>query len=407
MRPLTTFLLLIALGGSAGAQDSLFDDPAALETEAAPEVAGQGARFLESDTRVGGRFWSSFQSSWVSPQGPTWEGELVTDLGADLTLDARPSQDVRVFGKARVTYPFDQSQVRELFTDFTWGSAVLVRVGKQSMKAGVGTFFSPADSLSLEAVDPQDPNADRVGPTAIKARASWGTTNLTAVLVTEGAHAPDQVGGWTQVEAVWDVWEAGLAGFYRESEGWRGSTTLTGSWAGVQLFNEVVVIGDAPKTFAKPVAGVPGGYVLEHRPLVVSWTSGFRATYEELNLTWTAQLYENGLGSDESPTLARTLVRQKVLAAEDLADWGRHQAASSVSLGDVADTGVDLGVLWTANLADGSGRLRPRLSWSAPGDPVTLEVALPWFYGSQGADLAPDGSRWGLSLTIQLGNGLF
>lgn len=393
--------LVVGLGfsGSLAAQEEVFDDPSALEADAAPEVNGQDLRFLEAQTRVGGRFWAGFSSQWDTES----DREFTNDLGADFTLDSRPSADFRVFSKVRVEAPFEDAQVRELFADFTWGPTLL-RVGKQSIKAGVGPFFSPADALSLEAVDPEDPDAERTGPTSAKARWSWDTTNLTAAVVSEGAQTPDDLGAWAQVEAVWGPWEGAVSGFFRQDQGWRAATTVSGALWGASLFAEAVVIGDSPKAF---VTGTGSTYEVDERPLVVSWTGGWKATLDEVHLTWTAQYYFNGLGTDDSPELARWLVRRGTLAADDLDDWGRHQAASSVFFDNLGATGLDAGLVWTANLGDTSGRLTPRISWTAPGDPVTVEVRVPWTYGAEGSEFAPEGDTWALAFEVRLGNGSF
>lgn len=393
-----------ALGAFApplAAQDEVFDDPAALEAEAVPEVDGQSLLFLEADTRVGGRFWAGFSSQWDTDSSGR---DFTNDVGADFTLDSRPSQDFRVFSKVRVQAPFDDAQVRELFADFTAGPA-LFRVGKQSIKAGVGPFFSPADALSLEAVDPEDPDAERTGPTAAKARFAWGTTNLSVAAITEVAARPDDVGAWAQVEAVWGASEVAVSGFSRQHQGWRAATTVTGSWWGASLFGEAALIGHSPKTFVE--GAEDQAYRLEQRDLVVSWTAGWRTTFDEMGLTWTLQYYANGLGTDDSPELARALARRGVVSVDDLKDWGRHQAASSVFFDNVASTGLDAGLVWTANLGDASGRLAPRVSWSAPGDPVTIVVVVPWNYGAPGSEFAPGGESWALGVEITLGNGLF
>lgn len=400
-------VLLTVLGGTIGAfvaplaaQDEMFDDPGALETEAVPEVEGQSQRFLETDTRVGGRFWAGFSSEWDS--GP--QREFTNDLGADFTLDSRPSHDYRVFSKVRLEAPFDTAQVRELFADFTAGPAFF-RVGKQSIKAGVGPFFSPADALSLEAVDPEDPDAERTGPIAAKARLAWGTTNLSVAAITEGATRPDDVGAWVQAEAVWGTTEVSLSGFLRRHQGWRVASTVTTPLGGVNLFAEAAVIGDNSKSFVQPAPGQ--GYDLDQLDLVASWTAGWRTTFDEVGLTWTVQYYFNGLGTDDSPEFARTLARQGVLSADDLKDWGRHQAATSVFMDNIASTGLDAGLVWTANLGDASGRVSPRLSWTAPGEPVTVAFDIPWLYGPEGSEYAPEGSSWALGLEISLGDGKF
>ena len=67
----------------------------------------------------------------------------------------------------------------ELFADFDVDNRVFVRAGKQTVNWGVGTFFSPANLINLDEIDPEDPHCrtlrtgQRQGATAYRYRQSY------------------------------------------------------------------------------------------------------------------------------------------------------------------------------------------------------------------------------------------
>ena len=106
----------------------------------------------------------------------TDQGTLDVSLSSKLFFDARPDSDIRIYGEAVISYPFETSEdaadtpgvdetrtfddivsIEELFSDFTIGDSIFFRVGKQTINWGVGYFFSPADLLNLSEIDPSAP----------------------------------------------------------------------------------------------------------------------------------------------------------------------------------------------------------------------------------------------------------
>ena len=96
------------------------------------------------------------------------------DLDGSLFLDARPSRDFRAFAKVKgdvrlTESPLDPNlRLHELFADFVLGDRAFFRVGKQTINWGVGYFFSPADIINVGRIDPENPEAEREGPVALR-----------------------------------------------------------------------------------------------------------------------------------------------------------------------------------------------------------------------------------------------
>jgi len=180
-------LFLLFAGMWAGAQetgsidtnvDSLFGDEEVVE-EAPAQPSSDAAKqnpvtaALKSDkVRVGGSFSGSITPSatWAD----FWDGDLAlsdsntslgTSLKSTLFFDARPSEDLRVYGSVKAAYPFSTEtadgvlvpnlSVFELFADFNLNDKVYFRMGK-STEMGRG--------LLLESRRRHQPGADqRIG----------------------------------------------------------------------------------------------------------------------------------------------------------------------------------------------------------------------------------------------------
>ena len=167
---------------------------------ASPAVTGL---LQSSSVQIGGYLFSDYTAfvTWANAYpdfsnlqaGTT--NQLIPNLEGDLFFDARPYTYFRVFGKFRAIYPFSSSQsvaetqttpltslyfpqsatpatpnisVFELYADVNYRDKVYFRVGQQVVNWGVGYFFSPADVISLSAINPLQPTLERQGPVALK-----------------------------------------------------------------------------------------------------------------------------------------------------------------------------------------------------------------------------------------------
>ena len=146
---------------------------------------------------IGGRFVSSAAAmlhwgagNWPDPARPleNLSNTALIGIRSSLYFDARPQENFRVFGKVKTSYPFYRENpsgqkipditIFELYADTNWNNRLFIRAGKQVAMWGVGHFYSPADFLSLSMIDPEDPEAEREGPAAVKLTVPLGIHSL-------------------------------------------------------------------------------------------------------------------------------------------------------------------------------------------------------------------------------------
>lgn len=267
MKKIAALLVVLALAGIGFAQEA--DNTASLEdelfggdTEAAvltPEEANAESKkegmslhgdlknvslSLESKAvRIGGNLTSELTLGylWTDPYSKKSDvknaflnpavAQLRPTIGANLFFDARPVQDLKLYGKFMFEFPFEKSlngmmhiskddlerfkgsaaqslqeqfkgnnaalkrlnealagislpqngismpisvngspnmKIWELYTDFSAKDIVFFRFGKHTVKWGTGYFYSPADVINLSRIDPEKPTADREGPVSLR-----------------------------------------------------------------------------------------------------------------------------------------------------------------------------------------------------------------------------------------------
>jgi hypothetical protein len=302
------------------------------------------------------------------------------DLGALVYLDARPSETLRVYGEADVSYPFDDQggtrefyevfHVSELFSDFQLGDAVFFRAGKQTINWGVGYFFSPADLLNVTEIDPEDPEAELEGPVAVKIQAPIGAHNLYLYTVFEDAARIEEVALAPKAEFVVGDSEIGLGAFYRAGDPPAAMTTLTTSLLDFDIFAEGIVSYDE-RLLPSATAGL---------------SYSFSDDLDRFNVSVSAQYMYNGEGADNE----------------------QHYGAANTRWTDMFASDFTFGCFWVANLADGSGTITPFLSWS-PIEELEIAVEASCAYGAAGDEYTPTpaGDTITLSLSASFGTGEF
>ena len=428
-----------AAEGGAGDEEALFGPEgtgaAGVVGEIEAEEADPGAVLLRSDgVEIGGRFRFDASSgwSWDGAAGPFGAGatddSLELDLGARLFLDARPSETFRVFGKTDISFPFtDQGGTRsfdevfrvlELFSDFQLGDSVFFRAGKQTINWGVGWFFSPADLLNITEIDPEDPEAEREGPVALKIQAPVGAHNLYLYAVFEDAARAEEIALAPRLELVLGDSELGVGGFYRAGDAPAAMATLTTSLSDFSLFAEGVLSYGSNRTFVAEDPASPTGLATRTVTdrLFPAATAGFlyRDADDErdFDVSVSAQYLYNGEGYADARLLRRNaggvaaLLGAGELAGSDLAGTGRHYAAVNAGWNDLLGSDFTLACLWLGNLSDGSGRVVPSLRWQVI-DELDLSLEAGFGYGEAGSEYAPSGEGMTLTLSARLGSGGF
>ena len=363
------------------------------------------------------------------------ERVLRHDLAAVLYLDARPNRDFRVFAKGKAKADFasagrDEADeapefaftLFELFADFHWDDRVFFRAGKQRADWGVGRFFSPADLISLVTIDPLDPGAEREGPVAVKVHAPIGVHNGYLYVITDDYTDPLDVAVGARGEVVVGGVELGFGGLMQADLVPKAIATATGALGDFDLFGELVLQRGTERNLIELDARAVKVTARSERDQ--NWfpaaTAGASYLNSNLNVVLAAQYYYNPLGYANSKALGparRCLGNDPPKAPScpkppnpapqvvDLIFFGRHYAGASASWNNIADTDLSASLFWLGNLSDGSGLVRPSLSYQVLKHlKVTLGASL-------GYAAMPDAAEYrdnvAFTLGVSLGSGSF
>jgi hypothetical protein len=399
------------------------------------------AMLTAEETRIGGRyrfalrptfFWDDLESLSEIEGRPDYAFD--TELATQVYLDARPSADFRVYAEADVSYPFTVSPstgseparefddivtITELFSDFTLGDSLFLRGGKHTVTWGVGYFFSPADIINLERIDPENPEADREGPVNVKAQLPIGTTNLYLYLLPP-VRDQEYPAVAPKTEVVVGPFEVGLGGFWRHEEDPAAMLTAEGTLGDFSLFGEAVLLAGTDRSYVREVtptfANPLGVETYTKDEAVFKGTAGARYGYSDvegrINLNATAQYFYNGEGYEDPDILSenRPAVLQLIgtgrLSSADLAQPGRHYGALSAGLRNILESDVSFQALWYADLVDTTGQLSTSLSYRFTDD-LSATIGANYLYGEVGDELTPTGQRLGFEVSFDIGSGRF
>ena len=449
---LTLFVLPAA---SQSDEDAMFQDPIVESDSDGSDASDDGnggdngdldadfsaAMLTTEETRIGGRYrfalrptfsWNELESLSQVDGWPEYTFE--TELSTQVYLDARPSADFRVYAEADVSYPFtaapatgneparefdDIVTITELFSDFTIGDALFLRGGKHTVTWGVGYFFSPADIINLERIDPEDPEADREGPVNVKAQLPISTTNL-YLYVLPPVRDQEYPAVAPKGEVVVGPFEVGLGGFWRYEEDPAAMLTAEGTVGDFSLFGEAVVLAGTDRTYVREVTPTlenPLGletYMKDEA--VFNGTVGARYGYSDvegrINLNITAQYLYNGEGYTDPDVLsenraaALALIGEGDLSASDLTQPGQHYGALSAGLRNILESDVSLQTFWYADILAATGQLSADLSYQFTTE-LSARVGARYLYGESGAEFTPTGQRLGFEVSFDVGSGRF
>jgi len=428
-------------GGELDDEAALFGGGTGFITEIsmdASAISPEEELLTASGVEIGGDFSFSLDSSWFWQDGKKFLSQLnkptssalSTGLRATIYLDARPDRDYRVFAKAKISHPFsvkryddpgeqdrefhDVLRITELFADFHHKDEVFFRAGKQKISWGVGYFFSPADIINLTAINPEDPEADREGPVALKINKPVKSHNTYLYILAEEAEKPGDIGVAPKAEIVFKATELGLGAYYRQGRKPSAMATISSSLGKVALFGEAVVKFGSDKNFLK--ADPPGiGAVIYRREdeLFYSGTAGFMYTHSDddglFNMTAAAQYYYNGEGYDDPRfvwSTAPLLMVQGKLTAGDLAEVSKHYAAAMLSWQEVLKSDLSANLFWLGDLSGQTGYVTGSLAYS-PVKKITTTFGVSYSYGAPGGQFTVLGNNTSLFFKVALGSGRF
>ncbi|WP_141735202.1 hypothetical protein [Oligoflexus tunisiensis] len=170
MKKLVLLLAAVGASGLARAQDSRDEDifgEEAKPTQPKPALEQQ-AKALMDTMQIGGRLEILSTSSQVENQR-FQEGPFVPTKTADIYFDTRPSEELRVFLRTRLTEQESlvvnasgatsrettlRQDIDELWFKWDLARTVFITYGKQHLKWGSGQIWNPTDFTAREVRDP-------------------------------------------------------------------------------------------------------------------------------------------------------------------------------------------------------------------------------------------------------------
>lgn len=370
-----------------GGDDDFFfgEDDGIIEMEevAAPKTdLKNGVIFETGSIKIGGNFNLSLGTTTTFAEGVSFADSvkntsLTPAVEALITLDARPSDNLRMYLKTGIDYPFLTKEnttgntffIKELFTDFNLGENVAMRFGKQTVTWGVGYFYSPADVIN-SAIDPENPTAQVEGPLCLRSQivfpgtqnALWAYVIPDSNLIFGSAKARDTALA-LKGEMVLGGWEIGLGGYYKYDTTPRLMATASGT-----LFKKLSVFGEAVCAYGQPEEWTD----FLDKTFYGQATAGFMYTWNDPKITLAGQYYYNGQDDSSLLDLVVSMGQASMDETRPYRQKG-HQGALAVSFGKIGTTKLNGAVYTVANftnevlIASGSLTYKPvnELSLSA------------------------------------------
>ena len=275
-----------------GSDDELFgnidDGIEELDTTAKSDLS-KGVLFEAGSIKIGGSFRTGINTNTVlyNPKQTDFgknikDTTFTPDLSAFLTFDARPTNNLRMYTKFGINYPFksnvmlnltpldliaiskgdfsgldkkitvkDWFSLKELFTDFSVKDTAFFRFGVHTVTWGAGYFFSPiSDIINTSSIDPQNPTEQVNGSLNLRTQIIFpDTTNCLWLYVIPSNDFANVSSAQsylrdTALAAKYDFviggWELGLGGFWKYQNAPKLTFTANGSIKKLSLFAELV-----------------------------------------------------------------------------------------------------------------------------------------------------------------------
>ena len=430
---------VFAQENSSDLENELFggDEDTLISAEEASSENKSGLKFkadLEKATlsleskkmRIGGSLSSSMgiDYAWVDPYSKKddylksfkdGKGTFNTILNGSLFFDARPNENLKLYGKFLFGFPFEKSlsgaltvpknsfgplqpndislpigvngaaniKIQELYTDFSAKNIAFFRFGKHAVKWGTGYFYSPADVINISRIDPQDPTADREGGISLRTHIIIPKTqhNIWLYLLPPGkedgenGYDPKYTAGAAKGEFVVGNWELGFGGWYKYEKAPRLITTVSGSIAGkVAVFGEGVFAWGSDYTYYKANMS---SYPEKNKPFFQA-TLGGSYSNADTNTSIALQYFYNGFGYSNTDTaqdiLSEAAVHIKnkdythpsVLASGDIlamGNIGQHYIALNISQNKLGTDKLSLNLFQQFAISELEGLSTLSLNW--------------------------------------------
>ncbi len=298
----------------------------------------RGILFQNGSIKIGGKLdtsLSALTTLWADDDKNLgeyiYETKLTPKASAYLTVDARPSQNLRMYTKFGFAYPFKSSlkayattteyldrlhntsvttlfsdyfKVKELFTDFSIADRAFFRFGLHTVTWGAGYFFSPvSDIINTSSIDPEDVTAQVNGSLNLRTQivipksqnCFWfyiiPSTNFINSYTLDTYLRDTALAG--KFDLLLGNWELGFGGYYKYQNPLKMTFTATGNIWKINFFGEFVYQygADSEWTANKNWDG---------KTNIFQATAGFLYYWKNPLITLVAQYYYDGNEKDEA-----------------------------------------------------------------------------------------------------------
>ena len=406
--------------------------------------------------RIGGSLDSSLKLScnWTEPYEPKPDSTLKTTLNANLFFDARPVENLKIYGKFSFGFPFEKNlagqaviavppslipggaqlpafvnvpgavniSIRELYTDFSLKDIAFFRFGKHAVKWGTGYFYSPADIINISRIDPQDPEADKEGPLSLRTHIVIPGTqhNLWFYLLppTDSGFKIENTAVAAKAEFVFGNWEWGIGGRYRYEQAPKLITTLSGSIARkIAVFAEGIFAWGSDYTYYKN-GDYNSGYEEKNKAFFQA-TAGASYSNAKTHTSIVAQYLYNGFGYRDTKEVQSiieagfaeaqkgNLLHSSVRAAGNITSMayiGQHYIACTLSQNKIGTEKLRAQLFQQFAVSELQGMSVLTFSWN-PNRLIGFDIGPAFTYPLSRESQAK--STAGFSLSVKMGGGKF
>lgn len=320
---LTAFIImnLVAIFGFAQSSDDdfFFDDDFMIEdvsSVSADSDLSKGILFESGSVKLGGSLSASISTTTplYSKEDKTFKDNLKdTDftpvLSSTLSVDARPTSDLRIYTKLAFAYPFTNSSiditslsslssinlsdvinVKECFTDFNLGDNTFFRFGVHTVSWGTGLFYSPvSDLINTSSIDPEDTDAQVDGALNLRTQITFPNSLnclwLYVVAPSDNKAIHTALAG--KYEFLIGGWEFGTGLVYQYESAPKAMITASGSIKKLALFGEAVYQYGANKEWSENTDW-------NDKTSIFRGTVGITYMWKDPGITLAAQYYYDG-----------------------------------------------------------------------------------------------------------------
>ncbi|NNM66588.1 MAG: hypothetical protein HKM06_01110 [Spirochaetales bacterium] len=352
-----------------------------------------------------------------------WNDSVNFTLNNIFYMDSRPNKNFRVHVALVSNWPFTNTLINastglpttvptvriwELFSDVSLDNSILIRFGKQEADWGVGYFYSAGDVLSLSSIDPTNPTAEREGPVALKVsvpfpnqRADFSLFTVAPdslfnpTVSTVGAPSPTfrDLAYAAKGDLAWNGVQWSLSGYYQRDESKKLVASASGGLGWIPLsfakdvnwFTEQIAAYGSDRWIGSGSQNLNGmtTFAVLSRPwqYYFSNVSGIFYTNSEYNASFRVEYYYNGEGSNDQGyaqklynayftelsnpgSYSSAFGPATTLGTNDIVYPGVHNLTALLTFTTLANSKFDASALLQQNFSDGSGWIRPLLTYN-------------------------------------------